>query len=230
MIVDLVGLGDDHLLGHVADALVEHHHDRHAELLGEVEAGDGQVEALLRGIGAERDDAVIAVRAPVGLHHVGLRGQGGQAGGGSAALHVDEDAGRLGHGGVADVLHHEREAGAGGDGEGLRAAPDRALDGDGSGQFVLHLNEDAADGGNSPREAFDHFGGGGDGITCGKSRTGCEGSLTAGVIAVEKMDTRENTFGVSVHVRAPKMAKSGQYIPHRSQPLHFSAATTWGGW
>src|SRR6266498_1948374 len=26
------------------------------------------------------------------------------------------------------------------------------------------------------------------------------------------------------------MAKSGQYIPHRSQPLHFSAKTTCGGW
>src|ERR1017187_8584372 len=26
------------------------------------------------------------------------------------------------------------------------------------------------------------------------------------------------------------MAKSGQYIPQRSQPLHFSAATTCGGW
>src|SRR5579862_7490150 len=26
------------------------------------------------------------------------------------------------------------------------------------------------------------------------------------------------------------MAKSGQYMPHRSQPLHFSGATTWGGW
>src|ERR1700746_2455842 len=26
------------------------------------------------------------------------------------------------------------------------------------------------------------------------------------------------------------MAKSGQYMPHRSQPLHFSGATTCGGW
>src|SRR5215470_857195 len=26
------------------------------------------------------------------------------------------------------------------------------------------------------------------------------------------------------------MAKSGQYMPHKSQPLHFSGATTWGGW
>jgi hypothetical protein len=61
------------------------------------------------------------------------------------------------------------------------------------------LKEDAAYGGNSPGEAFHHFGGGSDGITCGKSRTGCEGSLTTSVIAVEKMDTCENTFGVSVH-------------------------------
>jgi len=26
------------------------------------------------------------------------------------------------------------------------------------------------------------------------------------------------------------MAKSGQYMPHKSQPLHLSGATTWGGW
>src|SRR6476619_730146 len=26
------------------------------------------------------------------------------------------------------------------------------------------------------------------------------------------------------------MAKSGQYMPHKSQPLHFSAAITCGGW
>ncbi len=26
------------------------------------------------------------------------------------------------------------------------------------------------------------------------------------------------------------MAKSGQYMPQRSQPLHFSGATTCGGW
>ena len=117
--------------------------------------------------------------------------------------------GRFRHGGVADVLHHEREAGAGGDGEGLGSAPDRALDGDGGGQFVLHLDEDAADGGDSSSEAFDHFRGGRNGITCGKSRTGCEGSLTAGVITVEKMDTRENAFRISVHVRRSEDGEVG---------------------
>ena len=183
----------------MADALVKHHHDGDAELFGQVETGNGQVEALLRGVGAEGDDAVIAVGSPLGLHHVGLRGQCGQPGGGSAALHVDENARGFRDGGVADVLHHEREAGAGSDREGFGPAPNRALYGDGGGQFVLHLNEDAAYGGDSPREAFDHFRGRRDGITCGKSRTCCEGSLTTGVITVEKMDTRENTFGVSVH-------------------------------
>ena len=34
---DLVALGDDDLLGHVADALIEHHHDGDAELFGQVE-------------------------------------------------------------------------------------------------------------------------------------------------------------------------------------------------
>jgi hypothetical protein len=26
------------------------------------------------------------------------------------------------------------------------------------------------------------------------------------------------------------MAKSGQYMPHKSHPLHFSGCTAWGGW
>ena len=192
--LDLVGSRDHHLLGHVADALVHHDHDRDAELLGKVEGRDGQVEAFLRGIRAERDDLVVAVRSPPRLHHVGLRGQRGQPGGRSAALHVDEHAGRFGHGGVADVLHHQREAGAGGDREGLRAAPDRALHGDGGGQFVFHLDEDSADRGNAPRKAFDDFGRRSDGISCGKSRTGCQCSFTTGVVAVEEMCSRQDSF------------------------------------
>jgi cellulose synthase/poly-beta-1,6-N-acetylglucosamine synthase-like glycosyltransferase len=97
------------------------------------------------------------------------------------------------------VLHHQGETGAGGDGESLGAAPNRALNGDGGGEFVFHLDEDAADGGDSPGEAFDYFRRGRDGIACGKSRTGCEGSLTTCVVTVEEMYTGEDTFGVSVH-------------------------------
>src|SRR4029077_19205637 len=31
-------------------------------------------------------------------------------------------------------------------------------------------------------------------------------------------------------ILVPLMAKSGQYMPQRSQPLHFSGCTTCGGW
>src|ERR1022692_1326996 len=99
------GFGNDYFLGHVAHALIHHQEDRLPVLLGEVEGLDGKVEALLRRIGAQRQNTVIAVRSPAHLHHVGLRGQRRQAGGGSAALHIHEYAGRFGHGGVPDVLH-----------------------------------------------------------------------------------------------------------------------------
>ena len=136
-------------------------------------------------------------------------GRVGKPGGRSAALHVHKNAGRLGHRGVADVLHHEREARPGGDRERLGAAPDRALDGDGSRQFVFHLDEHAAYRGDAGGKALHHLGRGRDGISCGKSRTGCESSLTASVITVEKMNTRENALRISVHVALRRWRNPG---------------------
>ena len=78
--------------------------------LGEVEGERRQVDALLHRRRRQGDDLVVAVGAPARLHHVALGGLGGLAGGGPRALHVDDDAGRLGHAGVADALLHEREA------------------------------------------------------------------------------------------------------------------------
>jgi hypothetical protein len=113
-------------------------------------------------------------------------GKRGQPGGGPAALHVDEDARRLRHRRVADVLHHQGEARSGGDRERLGAGPYRALDGDGSRQFVLHLDEDAADGGDARGEPLHDLGGGCNGVPCGKSRTRCQCALAAGVVAVHE--------------------------------------------
>ena len=129
--LQLVGGRDDDLLGHVADDLVEHHDDRHPVLLGEVEGLDREVEALLRGVRAERDEPVVAVRAEPGLHHVALRRLRREAGRRPRALHVEEDARRLGDGREADVLLHQREAGARRHGAGLEPAPDGALQRDG---------------------------------------------------------------------------------------------------
>ncbi len=169
---DLIGGRDDHLLGHVPDTLVHHEHHRNAKLLGQVKRLDGEVEALLRRVGRERDDFVIAVRSPARLHHVGLRRQRGQARRWAAALHVDEHAGRFGHHRVADVLHHEREARTRGDCKRFRSGPSRADQRDGSGQFIFHLNEPAAHGRDAAGETFDDFGRRRDRISGGETRSG----------------------------------------------------------
>src|SRR5581483_166832 len=198
--LDLLRRRDHHLFRHVADALVHHHHHRNPIFLGQIKGFDGQIEAFLWRVGANGDDAVVPVRSPARLHHVRLRRQSGQSGGRAAALHVDENARRLGHGGVAYVLHHQGETGTGGDGECLNAPPDGALNRDGGGQFVFHLDKGAADGGDAGGEPLDDLRGGGNRVACGKSRTGSQRTFTAGVVAVEKMDARENAPRISSHV------------------------------
>jgi hypothetical protein len=60
------------------------------------------------------------------------------------------------------------------------------------------------------------------------------------VVAVNEMSSGQNSFGIRFQVlslknqataaRAPKIAKSGQYMPHRSQPVQASGFTACGGW
>src|SRR5208282_1892069 len=253
---DLIGGRNDDLFAHVANAFVHHEHDGNAIFFGQIEGFDGEVEALLRRIGAKGNDLVIAMRPPLCLHHVGLGGERGQSGGGATALHVDENAGRFGHGGIADVLHHEGEAGARSDRKGLGSCPYHALQGNGGGEFIFHLDEDSANGRNPRGETFHHFGGGSDGVSGGASAASSQRAFAAGVVAVHEMYAGEDTARISllmtslhfvpslavaastlavstflgVSVLLAQIAKSGQYIPHKSQPLHFSGWTTWGGW
>src|SRR5271166_4541820 len=199
--LDLVSGRDYYFFRHVAHHLVHHEHHRHTKFLREIKGLDGEIKTFLGRIRAEGDDLVVSVRAPTRLHHVGLRGESGQARGGSSALHIDEDTRGFGHGRVADVFHHQREARAGG-------------------------------------EALHHFGGRSDGISGGEARAGSQCAFTAGVVAVDEVHASEYSAWVSLHLSPPgpdgilvaKMAKSGQYMPQRSQPLHFSGCTTWGGW
>ena len=58
---------------------------------------------------------------------------------------------------------------------------------DGGGQFVFHLDEDAADGGNARREALDDFGGRSDGITGGEARARSQRAFAAGMVAIQEM-------------------------------------------
>ena len=71
--LDLIGGRDDDFFRHVPHHFIHHEHHRHTELFRQIERLDGQVEAFLRRVRAQRDDLVVPVRAPPRLHHVGLR-------------------------------------------------------------------------------------------------------------------------------------------------------------
>ena len=183
------------------------------------------------------------MRPPARLHHIGLGGKSGQSGRGPAALHVDKHAGRLGHGGIANVFHHQRESWAGGYGERLGSAPYSTLQRDRGREFVFHLNECSPYRRHACREALDYLGRWGDRISGRESCSGRQCAFTAGMVAIEKMCAGQNTVWICFHfspppaclalscgILVPLIAKSGQYIPHKSQPLHFSGCTTCGGW
>src|ERR1700758_3662731 len=200
---NLVSRWDDHLLGHVADDLIHHEHHGYAELFRKIEGLDRQVEAFLWRVGTERDDFVVAVGTPSCLHHVGLCRQGGQTSGWTAALHIDEDAGRFRHCGVADMFHHQREAGAGSYGECLRAAPDGSLQGDRRGQLVLHLNERSPNLRHTARETLNDLGGGCDGISRSEACSGRQRAFAACVISVEEVSAGEHSTRISFHAPPP---------------------------
>ncbi len=69
-------------------------------------------EAVGGRCGGNHGHGRLAVAAIEGLHEVGLLGLGGKAGGGSAALHVDNHEGKLGYYGKTDAFALEGEAGA----------------------------------------------------------------------------------------------------------------------
>ncbi len=183
----------------MANHFVHHEHHRHAEFFGQIERFDSQVKTFLRRIRAERDNLVIAMRTPPRLHHIGLRGQRGQASRRPSALHIDEYARRFGHGGVADMLHHQRKARPGGHGERLGSAPHRALQRDRSGQFVFHLNKRSAHGRHPRGEALNHFGGRSDGVSGGEAAAGSQRAFAAGMVAIHEVCAGEDAARVRRH-------------------------------
>ena len=78
------------------------------------------------------------------LEEVGLLDVGRHAGGGAAALDVDDDEGHLGHGGPAEGFHFQREAGAGAAGDGEMAGVGKSEGRGDGGDLVFALDEEAA--------------------------------------------------------------------------------------
>ena len=87
------------------------------------------------------------------------------------------------------------------------SAPHRALQRDRGGEFVFHLNKDAADGRNAGCEALDDLGGGRDGIAGREARAGGESAFTTGVIAIEEMRAGKYASRISVHLTIRRAAE-----------------------
>ncbi|HEY3619652.1 MAG TPA: hypothetical protein VGK96_22830 [Candidatus Sulfotelmatobacter sp.] len=65
--------------------------------------------------------------------------------------------------------------------------PYSALQRDGGGNFIFHLNKRSTDRGHASREALDHFCRRRDGISGGESRAGRQRAFATGVVAVEEV-------------------------------------------
>ena len=106
-----------------ADVEVEHDEHRRLQPLGEVEGEGGEFERFAGAVRDQQHVLGVAVRGEGAEQEVGLLGAGRHAGRRPAALHVEDDHGDLGEIGEAEELLHQRDAGAGGRGEGARAVP-----------------------------------------------------------------------------------------------------------
>ena len=100
---------------------------------------EGHVEAVGRGRGGQHDNGRLAVAAVEGLQQVGLFRLGGQAGRGSAALHVDDDERQFGHDGETYGFALQGETGSRGRGGGQVAGEAGADGGAYAGDFVFGL-------------------------------------------------------------------------------------------
>ncbi len=124
-----------------ADVEVEQDEDRRLQPVGQIESIGTHGEALMRVFGEEQHMLGVAMGGIGAGEHVGLLGAGRHAGRGAAALHVEDDRRDLGEIGEPDELLHERDAGAGGCGEGPGAVPGGADDDADGGELVLGLDD-----------------------------------------------------------------------------------------
>ncbi len=114
---DRVDVGQHPRLGAGRDVAVAHDDHRHHVLDRDPHRLERRVEAI-RGVRG-RDDGhrALAVAAVHRLQEVGLLGLGGQAGGGPAALHVDDQKRELGDDRQPQGLALQRQARSGGPGD-----------------------------------------------------------------------------------------------------------------
>jgi hypothetical protein len=150
----------------------------------EVEGEDGRRVAVAH-LGRGDDHARrVAVRAVDRQVEVALLGLGRQAGARAAALGIHDDDGNLRHRGHAERLGHQREAGARRRGHRLDARPRCTEAGIDRGDFVLALQERAADDRQLRRQFLHDVGRRGDRVAAVEAAARADRARHDGVIAV----------------------------------------------
>ena len=139
-------LGDAEQLGAVAEVAVGEQDDGGHVLQGDLGGVEGPVEAVGAGGGGHDHEGSLAVAAVKRLVQVALLGLGGQARGGAAALHVNDDERQFHHDGQAEGFALEGEAGAGGGGAGQCAGVGGADGGADARDLVFGLEDPCAQG------------------------------------------------------------------------------------
>ena len=165
------------------------------------------------------------MRPEPALEHVALRRPRRLPGARAAALDVDDDARRLGHGRVADVLHHQREPGPARRGHGPRARPGGADDRGDAREFVLHGYEDPAGLREPPGHRFGDLGRGRDRVAAEEPAPGSKRPLRAGGVPLHELNPAQNSTstlcGSNGFSSTQEMAWSGQImwqIPQSIRP------------
>ena len=198
LVIGRVRLGDetpgrDRLdLGRVDDGarlaheLVGEHDRRRLQRLREFDRPGRRREAI--GDRARRDDEArrVAVQAADGKRQVALLALGRDAGRRPAAHDVDDDDRHLGRDGQPDAFRHQRKTRSRRRGQRRHAAERRADDHVDRGEFVLRLQQRAADTGQRRRHPFEQLGRGRDRIGGDEADAAAQRARTGRFVAAEQ--------------------------------------------
>ena len=228
-----IDLEVDHLghldgLHHLGDDAIGQEEDGHAILLGLVERVHHDVDGFLHGGGSVGQQVIVTVAAALdALEVVALRGLD-VAEAGAAAHDVQDHAGQLGAGAVADTFLLQGDAGAGGGGDGARAGTGSAINHVDGRDLALGLEEAASDLGHTGGHVLRNLRLRSDGIAEEIASAGADGGLSNRFAALHKLQC--HNYCSSFTSLSTRMTASGHVLAQDAQAMHSSGRTTVAGW
>ena len=218
----LNALGKHDGLHHLAEHAVGEDHGRHAVLVGLLEGQVRQIGHLLDGGRSEHEHLEIAMaHGAGGLPVVGLRGLDA-AKARAAALHVDDDAGKVGARHIRDALALKRHARRRRRGHDARAGRRCSVDHVDSRDLAFGLQIRAAFLGHALGHVSGNLGLRRDGIAEEETASCADDRLRHGLVALH-----EHLF--LRHQRITSIATSGHISAHEQQPVHLDASISRAG-